>query len=128
MTSVSLPDLPKEKEFEEYISAFFQSGGNYIERNIIEREVEEVLELDIITTDYCSSPPEIKLLEVKSGKWGFPDLFKVRGWMDYLNISKGIFIASGEKNNVEFLKKKAKVLNIDLVVIPKLSESKRSFI
>ena len=126
MTSVSLPDLPKEKDFEEYISAFFQSGGNYIERNIIEREVEEVLELDIITTDYCSSPPEIKLLEVKSGKWGFPDLFKVRGWMHYLNISKGIFIASGEKNNVEFLKKKAKGLNIDLVVIPKLSESKEA--
>lgn len=82
--------------------------------------------MDIITTDYCSSPPEIKLLEVKSGKWGFPDLFKVRGWMDYLDISKGIFIAGGEKNNVEFLKKKAKGLNIDLVVIPKLSESKEA--
>ena len=81
MASVSLPELPKGKEFEEYISAFFQSGGNYIERSIIEREVEEVLELDIITTDYCSSTPEIKLVEVKSGGWGFPDLFKVRGWM-----------------------------------------------
>ncbi|MBP7795957.1 MAG: hypothetical protein KA059_04185 [Elusimicrobiales bacterium] len=52
MSSISLPNLPKGKEFEEYISAFFQSGGNYIERNIIEREVEEILELDIIATDY----------------------------------------------------------------------------
>lgn len=126
MASVSLPELPKEKEFEEYISAFFQSGGNYIERNIIEREVEEVLELDIITTDYGSSPPEIKLLEVKSGKWGFSDLFKVRGWMDYLNISKGVFVANGEKRNVDFSKEKAKGLNIDLVVIPKLSKSKEA--
>lgn len=126
MVSVSLPNLPKGKEFEEYISAFFQSGGNYIERNIIEREVEEVLELDIITTDYCLSPPEIKLLEVKSGDWGFPDLFKVRGWMDYLNIDKGIIIASKEKANVDFFKKKAKGLNIDLVVIPNLSESKKA--
>ena len=126
MASVSLPDLPKGKEFEEYISAFFQSGGNnYIERNIVEREVEEVLELDIVATDYCSSPPEIKLLEVKSGKWGFPDLFKVRGWMDYLNITKGVFVASKEEGNVDFFKEKAKGLNIDLVVIPDLSESKK---
>jgi len=126
MASVSLPDLPKGKEFEEYISAYFQSGGNYIERNIIEREVEEVLELDIITTDYCLSPPEIKLLEVKSGEWGFPDLFKMHGWMDYLNISKGVFVASKEKSTADFFKKKAKGLNIDLEVIPNLSESKEA--
>ena len=124
MAFVSLPDLPKGKEFEEYISAFFQSDGYYIERNIIEREAEEVLELDIVTTDYCSSPPEIKLLEVKTGDWGFPDLFKVRGWMDYLNISKGVFIASKVRENSDFFKKKAKGLNIDLVVISNLSESK----
>jgi hypothetical protein len=82
------------------------------------------LELDIVTTDYCSSPPEIKLLEVKTGDWGFPDLFKVRGWMDYLNISKGVFIASKVRENSDFFKKKAKGLNIDLVVISNLSESK----
>jgi hypothetical protein len=124
MPSVSLPDLPKGKEFEEYISAFFQSGGYYIERNIIERGTEEILELDIITTDYRSSPPEIKLFEVKSGDWGFPDLFKLRGWMDYLSISKGIFVASKVRENLDFFKEKAKRLNIDLVVIANLSESK----
>ena len=118
MASVSLPDLPKGKEFEEYISAFFHSSGNYyIERNIIEREVEEVLELDIVTTDYSPSPPGIKLLEIKSGEWGFPDLFKLRGWMDYLNIENGLFIAAKRKDNINFIKEKAKNLNIDLVVI-----------
>ena len=126
MTSVSLPDLPKETEFEEYVSAFFQSGGDYIERNIIERDVEEGLELDIITTNYNILPPEIKLIEVKSGGWGFPDIFKIRGWMDYLNISKGAFIASKEKRNVDFYKKITKELNIDLVVISDLSESKEA--
>jgi len=128
MTSISLPKLPKGKEFEEYISAFFHSSGNYyIERNIKEREVEEVLELDIVATDYSSSPPEIKLIEVKSGEWGFPDLFKVRGWMDYLNISKGVFVASKkEKNDIDFFKEKSKRLNIDLVVIPNLSETKEA--
>jgi len=126
MASVSLPDLPKGKEFEEYISAFFQSSGNYIERNIVEREIEEVLELDIITTDYCPSPPEIKLIEVKSGNWGFPDLFKIRGWMDYLNIDKGVFVASKERDHIDFFKEKAKRLNIDLIVIPDLSKSKEA--
>ncbi len=126
MASVSLPDLPKGKEFEEYISAFFQSGGYYIERNIIERGPEEVLELDIITTDYSKSPPQINLLEVKSGNWGFSDLFKLRGWMEYLNISKGVFITSKEKSNLDFFKKIAGKLKIDLIVIANLSESKEA--
>jgi propanediol utilization protein len=42
------------------------------------------------------TPPEIQLIEVKSGNWGFPDIFKLRGWMDYLNINKGVFIAKRE--------------------------------
>jgi hypothetical protein len=125
--SVRLPDLPKGKEFEEYISAFFQAGGYYIERNIIEREAEEeVLELDIITTDYGSSLPEIKLLEVKSGKWGFPDLFKVLGWIKYLNISNGLFIASKEKSNVVFFRDKAKAMGIDLMVVSELGKAKEA--
>lgn len=126
MGSVSLPDLPKGKEFEEYVSAFSQSGGNYIERNIIERDVEEVLELDIIATDYCCSPPEIKLVEVTSGEWGFRDLFKMRGWMDYLNIRKGMFVASKERDNVEFFKEKAQRLDIGLLVVPDLGQSKQA--
>ena len=87
---VSLPELPKGKEFEEFVSAFFQSNKYYIERNIARREVVDILELDIVTTNYNLSPPEIKLLEIKSGDWGSSDLFKVRGWMDYLSITKGI--------------------------------------
>jgi hypothetical protein len=126
MASVSLPDFPKETEFEEYVSAFFQSGGYYIERNIIERGVADVLELDIITTNYNISPPEIKLIEVKSGKWGFPDLFKIRGWMDYLKISKGAFIASEEKRYINFYKKISNALDIDSVVLSDLSESKEA--
>ncbi|KAF5410670.1 MAG: hypothetical protein U9N46_14820 [Euryarchaeota archaeon] len=124
MTSVRLPDLPKETEFEEYVSAFFQSGGYYIERNIIERKVEEVLELDIIITNYTH--PKIKLIEVKSGGWGFPDIFKIRGWMDYLHIFKGAFIVSKEKRNIDFYKQIAEALNIDLMLISDLSKSKEA--
>jgi len=124
MAAINLPEMPKGKEFEEYISAFFHASGDYyIERNVIEREVEEILELDIITTDYNSSIPCNALLEVKSGSWGFPDLFKMRGWMDYLNIDKGVFIASKDRDNVDFFKKKAKGLNIDLVIISDFDKS-----
>jgi len=120
-----LPELPKDKEFEEYISAYFQASGYYIERNVIERAPKEVLELDIISTDYSVTPPEVRLLEVKSGAWGFADLFKQRGWMDYLNVSRGMLIASGGKDDVDFFAEKAARLGINLLVISSLSESKK---
>lgn len=120
MPSVRLPALPKGKELEEYISAFFQSAPYYIERNIIERDIEEVLELDIIVTDYQLSPPDIKLVEVKSGSCGFPDIFKLRGWLDYLNLSHAILITTKQFNNLAFFEKKAKALDIDFLAIPSL--------
>ena len=33
--SISLPELPKGKEYEEYISAFLQASGYYLDRSII---------------------------------------------------------------------------------------------
>ncbi len=126
MASVRLPDLPKGKEFEEYVSSMFQSCGYYIERQIIERDIEEVLELDIVFTDYDQYPPEIKLIEVKSGDWGFPDLFKLRGWMDYLNFSESVFIANKEKENIDFLRAKCANLGIHLVVIPNLDTAREA--
>ena len=48
-----IPSPLAQKEFEEYISAFFQCGGCYVERNLIEREErKEILELDIVATNY----------------------------------------------------------------------------
>ena len=124
MTIVHLPTLPTGKEFEEYISGCLQLGGYYIERNIVERDVEEVLELDIILTSYSTLAPEITLVEVKSGDWGFSDLFKVRGWMDYLNIQKGIFVTNTPRGHLDLLSEKAHALDITLLVIPNLSNSK----
>lgn len=101
-----------------------QLGGYYIERNIIERDIEEVLELDILLTSYDTTPPAITMVEAKSGGWGFPDLFKVSGWMQYLYIPRAIFITDREKDNMDFFKKKAERLNIELIVIPSLDDSK----
>lgn len=35
--SISLPKIPKDKEYEDFISAILQSGGYYLERGIIHR-------------------------------------------------------------------------------------------
>jgi hypothetical protein len=94
--SISLPELPKGKEFEEYILAYFQSSGFYTERNI---EEKDVLELDIVATEYSPGISDTRLIEVKSGNWGMSDIFKVRGWMDYLNMNNGMFITYKDKEN-----------------------------
>ena len=125
MPIVSLPKLPKGKIFEEYVSAFFQSAGQYIERNIIERSIEEILELDVIATDYNFKLPDIKLIEVKSGNWGFPDIFKIKGWIDYLNIEKGMLIVKNKKDNFNFKKEKAKELNIKLDLFSNLDKAEK---
>jgi len=98
---------------EDCVSALFQAGGYYVEKNIRE---EEVLELDAIITKYSGrdSLPEIRLVEVKSGDWGFSDLFKVRGWMDYLNLTAALFIVTEKKHDMNFFREKAKKLGIEL--------------
>lgn len=110
MPEIVLPDSPKGKEYEDYISALFQAAGYYIEKSISQ---ESILELDIIATDYESQVPECFLIEVKSGGWGFKDIFKVKGWMVYLNINNGYFIV--QTSIVESHKVKASDLNINII-------------
>jgi hypothetical protein len=120
--SVILPDLPKGKEFEEYISSYLQAAGYYLDRNIIDRGLEELLELDIIITDY-DLLPRPKLIEIKSGDWGFSDVFKIKGWMTYTEIGKGYFIVQEGKKNYEFYRSKAKELNVGLFAVPHLDKT-----
>ena len=112
--STELPPLPKGKEYEELVAAYLQATGRYyLDRNIIQREIEEILELDIIISDY-NYLPRPKLIEIKSGGWGFPDIFKIRGWMDYTNIQKGFLIVQQTKDHINFIKRRAKTLNIEV--------------
>lgn len=120
--SIFLPELPKGKEFEEYISAYLQSSGYYLDRSIIERGIEELLELDIIITDY-NFLPRPKLIEIKSGDWGFSDVFKVKGWMSYTGITKGFFIVQEGRKNFKFYRDKAKELKVGLYAIPDLDKT-----
>lgn len=124
MTSrkIRLPHLPKGREFEEYVSSCLQMGGFYIERNIVERDIEEVLELDIILTNYSTQVPDVTLVEAKSGKWGFSDLFKMSGWMNYLNIQQGMLVSDKEPSNVQFIKEKSNQLRINVKIVPDLND------
>ncbi len=127
MPPVALPKLPQGPEFEEYVSAYFQCGGFHVERQLIERGEDEVLELDIITTNYRQNAvPDIRLLEIKSGKWGFADIFKVKGWMVYLGLSDGKFVVREDRKFLLFFVGKSKSLGIDLICIPDLKDTAKA--
>jgi len=118
-----LPDLPKGKEFEEYISACFQCAGYYVARNIIERqEKEEILELDIVATAYEKAQLKNLIIEAKAGDWGFSDIFKIKGWLGYLGYSDGLLITNSKKENATFYEGKAKEIGIGLFQITDLSK------
>ena len=87
-----LPKDPKGAELEDWVSAHLASRGCYIEASITERSPDEILELDVVWTDYRKTPEERHPVEVKSGKWGMHDVFKFYGWTRYLGLEPGQFI------------------------------------
>jgi hypothetical protein len=87
-----LSDLPETPtELEDFVAALFQASGHYVENNIHAEE----LELDLVATDYAQVPPDVILGEVKSGSWGYGELFKLVGWMRYLSIDEGALFCQG---------------------------------
>lgn len=122
-TAITLESNPIEKDYEDYICAYFQSGGLYVEKSIIHRETEEILELDIIFTDFASDNVTRKLVEIKSGNWGFNEIFKVKGWLVYLKMEDGIFIIKKTKDSFHYFKRKANELSVELIDNSDLSKT-----
>jgi hypothetical protein len=94
MAKVVLPAVPTSgSDLEEYVAGMFQSAGWFVERNIRrrERDMADVLELDAVATRYDGARPTSVLAEAKGGRWGFTDIFKIAGWMQYLGIERGAF-------------------------------------
>lgn len=114
-TAIELPKIPKDKDYEDYLCAFLQAGGLYIEKNIIYRGVEELLELDILTTDFQKDSAENNLVEIKGGDWGFSDIFKIKGWLTYLKYPKGCFIVQKTRPSISYFQDKAKELDVKLI-------------
>lgn len=120
---IKLPEFPQGSEFESYISALFQCAGFYVERNIVEREKkEEILELDIVVTDYEETPPKSLIVEAKSGDWGFSDIFKLKGWVDYLRYQNALLVTTKPKEKAEFYEEKTKDIGVELIQIDELSK------
>lgn len=122
-TAIELNSNPIEKDYEDYICAYFQAGGIYVEKSIIYRGKAELLELDIITSNFCEDSIDKYLIEIKSGGWGFNDIFKVKGWMTYLKIEQGAFVAKKTKNSIEYFQSKCDELDIKLIDNSDLSKT-----
>jgi len=124
MSAISLPEIPLGTDFEEFICAHLQGAGLYTDRSIIDRGKAEILELDIITTDYQKdAAPALKLLEVKSAGWGFAEVFKVKGWMTYLKIDNAAFVVMEKKEQMDYYVAKARELGISLILVEDVAQA-----
>jgi len=92
---------PTEWELEDFVSAHFASRGCYVETCVTERSPIDILELDIVWTDYRAAREKPHPVEVKSGGWGFGDVFKFYGWTQYLRLEAGQYIHKQECNRFE---------------------------
>lgn len=91
--TISLPKKPKGDDYEDLVGAYLIALGYFIETNLHLREgTVEILELDIIATPATNPLTDALLLDAKSGKSGFADIFKMFGWMKYLGIGKGCVV------------------------------------
>ncbi|MEZ4412432.1 MAG: hypothetical protein R2910_05565 [Gemmatimonadales bacterium] len=117
--SIELPDIPANgDQFEDYVAALFQCGGYFVQRGVTERDPTDVLELDAVVTDYDVQPPEALIVEAKSGtKWGYPDLFKVVGWLRYLHMSRGCFLVQTVPRRMDFAKRQARAAGLDVALV-----------
>lgn len=120
---LKFPDVPKKYLYEDYIAAHIQASGIFIERSLINSDVDEILELDIVASDICEDKVDKILIEIKSGGWGYPDLFKVKGWMMFLNIDKGAFIVQKNQKNQKTCCDIANDLNIIFIENPDMDKT-----
>jgi hypothetical protein len=120
---VRLDDVPSAgSDLEDYVGALFQSAGYFVEKNLVERDPEDVLELDIVATDYTTGRPVSVLAEAKGGKWGYPDIFKVVGWMRYLGQPRGAFFIKSAEKDIERVQSRIASIDVTLVNLGDFSD------
>ncbi len=117
---LTLPSIPKDEFYEDYVAAILSVCGLFLERRINLNDPINILELDIVTTKFFQDHTEKTLSEIKSGDWGLTDVFKVRGWLDYLRYPKASFVVlDNQKQKFGEYQNVAASLQIDLLNIPK---------
>lgn len=120
---------PLGQELEDFVAAHFTSRGCYVETGVKERTPDEILELDLIWTDYRKAAEVSHPVEVKSGDWGIGDVFKFFGWTSYLNLPPGQFVHKATCGRVkpETLKSMETRTGVQFVHIPKPDSADEQF-
>lgn len=88
----TLSENPRGQELEDFVASHLISRGVYVETAVTHRDPEDILELDIVWTDYATDPAVRHPIEIKSGDWSLSDLFKYYGWTQYLKLTPGQYI------------------------------------
>lgn len=127
--SVSLPQIPRDAYYEDYVAAILNAGGYFLQRSVHDYlSGHEMLELDILACKITSDAVKNTVLEIKSGDWGIKDVFKVYGWLNYLNIHdvKGAFVFQNdiEKNDLDVMQQAASKMRIKLILNRRDGEGK----
>jgi len=117
-TAIELPDIPSQPtELEDAAAALFQTSGHFVERNVVEKDANEILEMDAVATSYDGDTPTSVIAEAKSGDWGYADIFKLYGWMRYLDIPRGALFVRKMPEGKELAKVREKIGALGMTVI-----------
>ncbi|MEO1171058.1 MAG: hypothetical protein AAFX94_03255, partial [Myxococcota bacterium] len=113
----SLPEIPEGWVLEDLVAAALVTSGYYVDKSTTGRIGNtEFLELDVVATTYGDKFPKELVVEAKSGKWGFADIFKVFGWITYLGLDSGLFFATSRKNrDLKALKAKGREVGVSVI-------------
>ena len=96
-----LSENPQGAELEDFIAAHLASRNIFVETGVTERDPKDILELDVVWTDYSHQPECRYPVEVKSGDWGLSDIFKFYGWIKYLGLTSGLFTCTRVNNRTD---------------------------
>jgi len=92
---IRLPKEPKDHDYEDFVASCVLSLGYFVESNLtLKEEGTEVAELDLVATPIVNPVDDVTLIDAKSGKTGFPDLFKISGIKGYLDIPSACIVRS----------------------------------
>ena len=103
-TKLSLSNIPELYDYEDFLSAYLLLGGYALDRSIPMKvdNAGDIFEVDIISHQFLPDRDNKMLIEIKSRGWSIDDIFKVRGWMDYLGIDAGVFICQKKIEEKKF--------------------------
>jgi hypothetical protein len=118
--TIQLPIDPKKAAYEDLVAGCLIALGYFIETNLHLREgTTEGLELDVVATPVDDPLEGRILLDAKSGKSGFGDIFKMSGWMHYLDIKHGCVVRSQppDSHKAEAMSAVCKATNVSVTTL-----------